>query len=121
MKNASPWGSLTKSLNQGVSRFSRLFRLHVQPAPVSLTMNPIDSLAMTLVQGCGGSWRPPLSTGFNRMTYSRPADAKPPYPFSNWRDSWGETTSPASPEAGLYRFTPDPAMRLAIDIPGTRA
>src|ERR1051325_12059290 len=83
MYSASPGGSETGSFDHGVSRFSRLFRLRVEPAPDSLARKPKPSLATTFTHGIGGS---------ERITYSLPSGVKPPYPLSKRTSGAGHST-----------------------------
>ena len=77
MKIASPVGSISGSLANGVRRFSRLFPAQVNADPALLTIVPKLSLASTFDHGSGVS-RSPSST----ITYSRPSGVNPPSPFS---------------------------------------
>src|SRR6185295_11747063 len=74
----SPGASVTGSLDQGVSLFSRLLIDHVYPAPDSDTWNPSTGLATILIQGAGVHCPSPRT-----VTYSRPSSTKPPRPFQN--------------------------------------
>src|SRR5262245_7172299 len=76
-KIASPVGSLTGSFANGVSLFSRLFRLQLNADPDALTNVPNSGLAITFDQGSGVSRSPSSMT-----TYSRPSGVKPPTPLS---------------------------------------
>ena len=73
-----PGGSVTGSLDQGVSWFSRLLSDHVYPAPDSETWKPNAGLATTLIQGAGVHCPSPRT-----VTYSRPSSTKPPRPLKN--------------------------------------
>src|SRR5512134_1776499 len=83
----SPGGSLTGSLDQAVSLFSRLLTDQVYPAPHSETWNPKSGLAMTLIQGAGVHCPSPRT-----VTYSRPSGVNPPRPLKNSRSSAGGGT-----------------------------
>src|SRR6186713_2179916 len=84
---ASPGRSLTGSLLQGVSAFSRLLRDQVYPAPSVDTWKPKPRFAITLIHGAGVTWPPVAAT-----TYSRPCAANPPRPLKYSR-SRGPSTS----------------------------
>src|SRR6266542_5760352 len=83
MRIASPEGSLTGSLDQGVNWFNWLLTAQVQPEPDSDTKNPNEELATTLIQGAGVHCRSPRS-----VTYSRPPSPKPPRPLKNSSSGW---------------------------------
>src|SRR4249920_4151966 len=85
---ASLTGSLTGSLDQGVSWFSRLFPDQVYPDPDSETWNPNAGLAITFSHGAGVDWPGPRV-----VTYSRPPSAKPPSPLKNSSSGRGSATS----------------------------
>src|SRR5262249_59331869 len=76
MKIASPVGSDSGSLANGVSRFSRLFSCQVKALPDAVTIVPNVSLAITFDHGSGVSRSPSRDT-----KYSRPSVVNPPYPF----------------------------------------
>src|ERR1051325_9945159 len=84
MYSASPGGSETGSFDHGVSRFSRLFRLQVEPAPDSLARKPKPSLATTFTHGIGGGERTPDSLR---------SGVKPPYPLSKRSSGAGPTAA----------------------------
>src|SRR5262245_38940535 len=97
--SASLAGSSTGSFGQGVSRRSWLLSAHVHESPRSVVMQPKFGLAMTLVQGAGGS--PRLS---GTISYDRPSGAKPPNPFENcnrWEGSSGVDGGGASTTASV--------------------
>src|SRR5687768_14487777 len=75
--------SATGSLSHGVRRKKLLLTAQVGPDPVSLTMKPPSSFAMTLTHGAGGS-RP----SWRRISYS-PLELNPPVPLSNCRGASG--------------------------------
>src|SRR6266581_8798320 len=85
---ASPGGSMTGSLDHGVSWFSRLLSDQVWPEPDSETRKPNEGFAITLTQGAGVR-RPSPRT----VTYSRPLSAKPPRPLKDSRACCGSGTS----------------------------
>src|SRR5580692_1272938 len=85
---ASPGGSVTGSLDQGVSWFSWLFSDHVWPEPDSETRNPKEGFAITLIHGAGVRKLSPRT-----VTYSRPSSANPPRPLEYFRGCWGSGTS----------------------------
>ncbi len=78
MNTASPVGSVTGSLANGVRRFSRLFPAHVVADPDAVMMVPNCGLAMTFVQGSGVSSSPSRT-----IAYVRPPSAKPPTLFDS--------------------------------------
>ena len=102
-------GSLTGSLDHGVSWFSRLFPDHVYPDPDSETWNPNDALAMTLSQGAGVA-----CPGPRMVTYSRPPSTKPPSPLKNSSSGRGATGS----LLGWLERAALPAERSSRDAPG---
>ena len=69
-------GSVSGSLANGVSRFSRLLPAQVNCDPELLTMVPRVGLASTFDHGSGVSRSPSRTT-----TYSRPSGVNPPSPF----------------------------------------
>src|SRR6185295_6311154 len=71
-------GSVTGSLDHGVSRFNWLLIEQVHPAPVSETRHPKLGLAITLIHGAGVHC-PSRST----IRYSWPSAANPPRPLKN--------------------------------------
>src|SRR5580704_4361061 len=85
---ASPGGSVTGSLDQGVSWFSWLFSDHVWPEPDSETRNPKEGFAITLIHGAGVRKLSPRT-----VTYSRPPSANPPRPLNKSRGCCGSGTS----------------------------
>ena len=95
---ASPGGSLTGSLDQGVNWFCWLLTAQVQPEPDSDTKNPKEGLAITLIQGAGVHCRSPRI-----VTYSRPSSPNPPRPLKNSSSSCGAGMSPAGAPEGRGR------------------
>src|SRR5579863_7770287 len=85
---ASPGGSVTASLDHGVSWFSWLLSDQVEPEPDSETMKPNEGFAMTLIHGSGVRKPAPRT-----VTYSRPLSAKPPKPLKHSRSSRGSGVS----------------------------
>jgi hypothetical protein len=75
--SASAVGSVTGSLANGVSRFSRLFPDHVWAEPDVVISVPNRGLAMIFVQGIGVSSSPSRT-----IAYDRPPSVKPPNPFA---------------------------------------
>ena len=92
---ASAVGSVTGSLANGVSRFSRLFSDQVKAEPEAVTMVPKPGLAMTFDPGDGVSSAPSRT-----MTYSRPPSAKPPSPLASARGGTSGGADARLPEAG---------------------
>src|SRR5262245_11788820 len=99
---ASPGGSTTGSLPQGVRRLSWLFSDQVNPVLVSDAMNPKVGWATTLTHGEGGTT--PVFA-WSRTTYSRPPSAKPPRPLNDSRSAPGGSgvTDSGGPDSGLLR------------------
>src|SRR5579864_269618 len=85
---ASPGGSVTGSLDQGVSWFSWLLSDHVWPEPDSEARKPKEGFAITLTHGAGVR-RPSPRT----VTYSRPLSANPPRPLKKSKVGRGSGTS----------------------------
>src|ERR1700728_2778345 len=85
---ASPGGSVTGSLDHGVSWFSWLFSDHVWPEPDSETRNPKEGFAIRLIHGAGVR-----KLSARTVTYSPPSSANPPRPLKKSRGCWGSGTS----------------------------